>query len=136
MKHRSHGAPAPCLKSGLIIIMIFIWITLNTIATIETLTACNNSTDHLNYLMSVQKCSNTSKNCNKPFQTCKEMNWPKAITTMIGVKVHSDGQAGASHTVSLAPKNNRAVETVSITFNTSKLPERPDKDTLSGPRQS
>ena len=61
------------------------------------------------------------------------MNWPKASTTMSGVKVHSDGQVGASHTVSLAPKNNRAVEIVSITFNTSKLTKGLTKTPFLGP---
>ena len=49
------------------------------------------------------------------------MNWPKASSAMMGVKVHSDGETGPNPTVSLAPMKNRAVEIVSDTFNTSKL---------------
>ena len=63
MKHRAHGAPASCLKRGLIVIMTLSCIILNSTTYTETKTAWNNSTDQL-YFKSVQKCNKISKNCN------------------------------------------------------------------------
>ena len=63
MKHRAHGAPASCLKRGLIVIMTLSCIILNSTTYTETKTAWNNSTDQL-YFKSVKKCNKISNNCN------------------------------------------------------------------------
>ena len=63
MKHRAHGAPASCLRRGLIVIMTLSCIILNSTTYTETKTAWNNSTDQL-YSKPVKKCNKISNNCN------------------------------------------------------------------------